>query len=196
MGSDREEKGREPVRKARPARNVADLSLVISVLALLTSGLTAWTARDALHFNKRAQGDAMKAALFSQFQQQYLSVNSQFPAQLMAADFRPQRDSADYNRLEAYWLFVYSEWYATQRVNADAFGSLWTSYYAPLVGDALDIPALRYVLEDMVASRALERGEWGQFLTEVARIAKEDGAPLRPELEQRLASYKADAAKE
>jgi hypothetical protein len=112
--------------------------------------------------NKRAQSAAMKAALFSQFQQQYLSVNSQFPAQLINANFRPQRDSADYNRLEAYWLFVYSEWYATQRVNPDAFGSLWANYYAPLVGDALDIPSLRYVAEDMVASRALERGEWGR----------------------------------
>jgi hypothetical protein len=192
---DPEPKTRRSARqRPRFGSKIADLSLVISVLALLASGLTAWTARDALSFNKRAQSDALKAALFSQFQQQYLAVNSQFPAQLINANFRPQRDSADYNRLEAYWLFVYSEWYATQRVNPDAFGSLWANYYAPLVGDALDIPSLRYVAEDMVASRALERGEWGPFLKEVARIAREDGEPLRPELEQRLARYNSGAS--
>lgn len=189
-----DQQGRESARQeARTGRHRADISLVVSILAFLASGFTAWTARDSLHFNKRAQSDAQKTAIFSQFQQQYLSVNAQFPAGVTNSNFRPPRDSADYNRLEAYWLFVYSEWYATQRVNPDALGSLWSDYYAPLVGDALDIPSLRYVLEDIVASRALERGEWGPFLKEIARIAREDGEPLRPELEQRLARYKAQA---
>lgn len=174
---------------ASTSRHRADLSLIISILALLASGLTAWTARDALRFNKQAQADAQKTAIFAQFQQQYLSINSQFPAQLANPDFRPVRDSGDYDRLEAYWLFCYSEWYATHRVNPDLFGDLWSDYYAPLVGDALDIESLRYVFEDMAATRALDRGEWGPFLAEVSRIASEEGHPLRPEVQRRLARY-------
>jgi hypothetical protein len=34
----------------------------------------------------------------------------------------------------------------------------------------------------------------GPFLKEVARIAREDGEPLRPELEQRLARYNSGAS--
>ena len=165
------------------------MSLIVSVLALVASGLTAWTARDALQFNKQAQADAQKTAIFAQFQQQYLAVSAQFPAQLTDPNFRPARDSSDYDRLEAYWLFCYSEWYATRRVNPDLFGDLWHDYYAPLVADGLDIASLRYVFEDMVASRQLDRGEWGPFLAEIAQIAREDGHPLRPQLQQRLAPY-------
>lgn len=183
--------GQETTREeARSGQHRADISLVVSILAFLASGFTAWTARDALHFNKQAQTDAQKAAIFSQFQQQYLVVSSQFPGQVTDAYFRPPRGSADYDRLEAYWLFCFSEWYATKRVNPGAFGSLWTGYYAPLIGDGLDIPSLRYVLEDIVASRALDRGEWGEFLQEIARIARAEGQPLRPELEQKLARYR------
>ena len=194
MGSNkrREQRDSDSTRaEALSGRHRADISLVVSILAFLASGFTAWTARDSLHFNKQAQSDAQKAAIFSQFQQQYLAVSAQFPAEVTDANFRPPRNSADYNRLEAYWLFCYSEWYATRRVNPGAFGSLWPDYYAPLVGDALDIPSLRYVIEDIAASRQLDRGEWGAFLQEIARIARDEGQPLRPELEQRLARYKA-----
>ena len=170
-------------------RHRADLSLIISILALLASGLTAWTARDALRFNKQAQADAQKTAIFAQFQQQYLAVSGQFPPQLTDPNFRPTRDSGDYDRLEAYWLFCYSEWYATHRVNPDLFGDLWHDYYAPLAGDGLDIASLRYVFEDMVATRQLDRGEWGPFLAEISRIASEEGHPLPPQLQRRLARY-------
>jgi hypothetical protein len=165
----------------------ADFSLIISMLALLASGLTVWTAHDALRFNKTSQTVAQKSLLFVQFQQQYLAVSSQFPAQLNDPTFRPARDSGDYDRLEAYWIFCFSEWYATQRVNPDVFGDLWMQYYAPLIADGIDIPSLHYVLEDTVATHSLNHGEWGPFLQEIARIAQEDGHPLRPELEQRLA---------
>jgi hypothetical protein len=171
----------------------ADVSLIVSILAFMASGLTAWTAHDALRFNKKSQYDAQKTAVFAQFQQQYLAVSGQFPAQLTEANFRPARGSGDYDRLEAYWLFCFSEWYATNRVNPDGFGTLWTDYYAPLVADGLEIPSLRYVLEDLVATRALDRGEWGPFLAEIGRIAREDGHPLRPELERRLAPYRKPA---
>lgn len=175
--------------RADAGRHRADLSLVISILALLASGLTAWTARDALRFNKQAQADAQKTAVFAQFQQQYLAVSGQFPAQLTDPNFRPTRGSGDYDRLEAYWLFCYSEWYATHRVNPDLFGDLWHAYYTPLVGDGLDIPSLRYVFEDMVATRPLDRGDWGPFLAEIARIGREDGHPLPPQLQQRVMPY-------
>jgi len=168
----------------------ADLSLVISILALLASGLTAWTARDALQFNKQSQTDAQKTAIFAQFQQQYLAVSGQFPAQLTDPHFRPTRDSGDYDRLEAYWLFCYSEWYATHRVNQDLFGDLWTHYYEPLIADGLDIQSLRYVLEDMINTRSLDRGDWGPFFAEIARIARDDGHPLTPVFEQRVARYR------
>jgi hypothetical protein len=174
---------------ATTSRHRADLSLIISLLALLASGLTAWTSRDALRFNKQAQADAQKTAIFAQFQQQYLAVSGQFPPQLTDPNFRPVRDSGDYDRLEAYWLFCYSEWYATHRVNPDLFGDLWQDYYAPLVGDGLDIPSLRYVFEDMVATRQLDRGEWGAFLAEIARIARDEGHPLPPNLQRRLLPY-------
>lgn len=193
--SEREEKPTGLTARAEASTGLrrADVSLVVSILAFLASGLTAWTAHDALKFNRKAQGDAQKTAVFTQFQQQYLAVSSQFPPQLTDANFKPVRDSGDYDRLEAYWLFCYSEWYATHRVNAEQFGELWTDYYAPLVADGLDIPSLRYVLEDIVATRALDRGEWGAFLAEIARIAREDGHPLRPESERRLAPYREPA---
>jgi type II secretory pathway pseudopilin PulG len=163
----------------------ADLSLAISIFAFLASGATAWTAQESLRFNKQTQADAQKATIFAQFQQQYLSINSQFPPQLTQADYRPPRDSGEYDRLEAYWLFCFSEWYATQRVNHDLFGDLWSDYYAPLIADGLDIPSLRYVLEDMLNTRPLDRGEWGAFFAEIARIAREDGKPLSPQTEPR-----------
>jgi type II secretory pathway pseudopilin PulG len=167
----------------------ADLSLAISIFAFLASGATAWTAQESLRFNKQTQADAQKATIFAQFQQQYLSINSQFPPQLTQADYRPPRDSGEYDRLEAYWLFCFSEWYATQRVNHDLFGDLWSDYYAPLIADGLDIPSLRYVLEDMLNTRPLDRGEWGAFFAEIARIAREDGKPLSPQTEQRVRRF-------
>jgi type II secretory pathway pseudopilin PulG len=167
----------------------ADLSLAISIFAFLASGATAWTAQESLRFNKQTQADAQKTTIFAQFQQQYLSINSQFPPQLTQADYRPPRDSGEYDRLEAYWLFCFSEWYATQRVNHDLFGDLWSDYYAPLIADGLDIPSLRYVLEDMLNTRPLVRGEWGAFFAEIARIAREDGKPLSPQTEQRVKRF-------
>lgn len=189
----RRRESEERVAEAGTGLRRADLSLIVSMLAFVASGLTAWTAHDALRFNRKAQGDAQKTAIFTQFQQQYLAVSAQFPPQLTDANFRPIRDSGDYDRLESYWLFCYSEWYATHRVNPDLFGDLWGDYYAPLVADALDIHSLRYVLDDMVATRALDRGEWGSFLAEIARIAREDGHPLRLESERRLEPYRKPA---
>ena len=167
----------------------ADLSLAVSVFAFLASGLSAWTAQEALRFNKQAQAAAQRSAIFTQFQQQYLAISSNFPPQLTQRDFRPPRDSGDYDRLEAYWLFCFSEWYATQRVNHGVFGELWSDYYRPLIADGLDIPSLRYVLEDMLNTRPLNRGQWGVFFAEIARLAREYGRPLSPQTEARLKPY-------
>lgn len=191
MARRRQAKTETAVEKTGADRSLqrADLSLIVSILAFCASGLTAWTAQEALHFNKRTQADAQKSAIFAQFQQQYLVINSNFPPQLTQADFRPPRDSGEYDRLEAYWLFCFSEWYATQRVNRELFGDLWEDYYAPLIADGLDIPSLRYALEDMVSTHPLNRGEWGPFFAEIARIARNDGQPLKPEIEARLRPY-------
>ena len=122
-------------------------------------------------------------------QERYLKLARQIVDEFAAVGPDGKPLAGDYDRLEAYWLFCYSEWYATHRVNSDLFGDLWTGYYAPLVGDGLDIPSLRYVFEDMVATRPLDRGEWGPFLTEIARIGRDDGHPLPPQLQKRLAAY-------
>jgi hypothetical protein len=174
--------------KADRERWLPILSLAISALALMASGLSAWTANKSLDFNRQASFDTQRAQLFWQFQNQYNQVAARFPPQLLDKSFAPADGSDDYARLEAYWLFCFAEWYATHRVNADAFGDLWQGYYVPLIADGLEIPALRYVLEDIITTNKLERGDWDNFLAEMARIARDNGMPLSPAAEARLAA--------
>lgn len=105
----------------------------------------------------------------------------------MDPKFRPAAGSDDYARLQAYWFFCFSEWYATHRVNSAAFGELWTDYYAPLIGDGLSIPSLRYVLEDRIRTRGIGGGDWAGFLHDLATIASAHGRPLEADIRKQLA---------
>lgn len=143
-------------------------------------------ARDALEFSQKTAMQTQRGELFAQFQEQYNGLSSRFPARLLDRSFRPRRGSDEYARLEAYWFFCFSEWYATNRVNPDAFSDLWRNYYTPLIADGLEIPSLRYVLEDRIRSRGVGRGEWKIYLRELADISRQYGRPLSPDVEARL----------
>src|SRR4051794_6692235 len=123
-----------------------ELKVDIAVFALIVSV----TSASISYCSMRGNVDAQRAALFSQFQAQYNDVHSRFPEQHRQPDYRPAPGSDEYARLEAYWFFCFSEWYATHRVNAGAYRDLWDDYYVPLVGDGVQINSLRYVLENRI----------------------------------------------
>lgn len=120
----------------------------------------------------------MRTASYMAFQAEFFAVSERFPANYLEADFRPAVGSSEYARLEAFWLLCFSEWFATHRVDEDELGDLWAIYYAPMIGDALTIPSLRYVLEDPSRTGKLAHGEWANFMEEVQRIARKSGRPL------------------
>jgi len=163
-------------------------SLFVSVGALVATSVNAWSAFHSLRFNRETAIQTQKATMFSQFQQQYTVVSSRFPAQHLDPNFRPARGSDDYARLQAYWFFCFSEWYATTKLNPDAFRSLWDTYYSRLIGGALDIRSLRYVLEDMIQNGKLIGRDWPLFFSEVALIAQRQGHPLSVEVERSLSA--------
>lgn len=188
---------RKAIRASQSADRIAILSILIAALALLASGFSAWTARSTLIFAHKANVETQRMNLFIQFQSHFYDVAEHFPKDLLEPGFRPAPGSSQYARLEAFWLFLYSEWYATHRVDPYAFRDLWSSYYAPQIGDALAVPSLRYVFENMTASRKLSGAEWTQFVQEVDAIAQKSGDPLReaPHAEQ-LGALDASAAKQ
>ncbi|HWJ59391.1 MAG TPA: hypothetical protein VNR68_07150 [Sphingomicrobium sp.] len=181
---------REARTEARRADWLSLLSLSISALALMASGLSAWTATKALDFNRRASSDTQRSTLFWQFQNQYSAVASRFPPQMLDPAFRPADGSDEYARLEAYWFFCFAQWYATHRVNPENFGELWDGYYVPLIADGLETPSLRYVMESMIMSNKMAKGDFNNFLVEMGRIARESGQPLSPVAERRLANIR------
>lgn len=122
----------------------------------------------------------------SGLQDQYRAIDERFPKRLHDPNFRPSRGSDEYARLEAYWFFCFSEWYATNRVNSDPLSDLWLNYYRPLVADGLEIPSLRYVLEDRVRSRGAGQGEWRNYLGELSVIARISGKPLSRDVEDKI----------
>ncbi len=166
------------------------VSLSISALALMASGMTAYTADRSLEFNRHANEDMQRTTLFSQFQSQYGRVVRSLPPQTLDKDFRPLEGSDEYNLLENYWQFIFAQWFATHRVNPTAFKSLWTGFYEPIVADGLEVPSLRYVLHQMILSNRPQRGDWGPFLLEVSRIAHDTHHPLSREAEARLGELK------
>jgi hypothetical protein len=164
----------------------AFLSALAAIVAAAFSADSSRTARDALASNEKAAFETQRTALFSQFQEQYNSVSSQFPPRHRDRLFRPARGSDDFARLEHYWFFCFSEWYETNRVNPKAFGDFWRNYYTPLIADGLEIPSLRYVLETRIRTRGPGRGEWRTYLKDLARIARDDGHPLSADVEARI----------
>ena len=162
------------------------LSVGIAALALLTSGFSAWTSSRALDLNRRTNLLNQRAAMFSQVQSQYGTIASRFPTQLNDPEFRPVDGSDGYADLEAYWFFCFSEWYATHRVNPEAYHDVWASYFVPLMADSLQVPSLRFVLEDIIMGERMSSPDWVRFLSEVSRVADASGRPLSVEARLRL----------
>lgn len=158
----------------------------MSIVAAAFTGGTLLTQREALHANEKAVAETQRTTAFLQFQQQYDSVRDDFPHQYMDPGFRPASGSEEYARLQAYWYFCFSEWYATHRVNPAALGSLWTEYYSPLIADGLKIRSLRHVLEDRIRARGVGGGDWTAYLRELAQIARRHGEPLAKDVEARI----------
>jgi hypothetical protein len=174
------------LRGWRNAMRLEHLSALAAVAAAIFSGYSSLTARHALRLTERISVENERTELFSQFQDEYRAVSSQFPARHHEPNFKPAPGSDDFARLERYWFFVFSEWYETNRVNPGAFGDLWQNYYTPLVADGLELQSLSYVLEERIRLRGAGRGEWHNFLKELAKIAREDGHPLSADVEAAL----------
>lgn len=187
------ERNGEPVRDGRQADNLSKFSIALSALVLLASTASVWTANRSLDFAQKANVQTQRTNLFIQFQSQYYTVTEQFPAQLLEPAFRPVSGSSEFARLEAFWLFSYSVWFASHKIESEVFGDLWSGYYVPLVGDGLAIPSLHYVLEDSLKTKKLSRGNWNEFLSEVARVGRETGHPLSPASELLIARSAAHA---
>jgi hypothetical protein len=172
-----------PGTPPRARKHLLDwVAIGISFLAVIATVTSAYYARDGYKLNSETQ----KTALFSQFQQQYSAVSSRFPPEFQEPNFHPKRGSDDYARLEAYWLFCYSEWYATHRLSPKAYRRLWNEYYTPLIENALNTPSLRGVLEDMIMSYNINRGDYRPFFRELAALAHQAGTPLSCEVQKRV----------
>lgn len=170
----------ESLRNSRQADSLSKFSIALSALALLASTASAWTANRSLAFAQKANEQTQRTNLFLQFQSQYYTVTDQFPPRLLEPSFRPVAGSSEYARLEAFWLFSYSVWFASHKVDSQVFEDMWYGYYVPLVGDGLAIPSLHYVLENSLKTGKQSRGSWNEFLKEVARVGRETGHPLSP----------------
>lgn len=173
------------------------IAIFISVLAMTATGINAWYSHNSFQLNSETQRaslrialETQKTAIFSQFQQQYSLVFARFPKRFLDPTFRPKLGTDDYARLEAYWLFCFSEWFATNRLAPDAYGDLWRTYYSPLIMNGLGIPSLRYVLETMMTHYPLERGDYRTFFLSLSDLARKSGDPFSAEVEQRLESHK------
>ena len=93
-------------------------------------------------------------------------------------DFRPLPSSGDYKRLEDYWIFAYAEWFATVKNKPFLGTDLWETYYSGLVTDALEIPSLRYVAEDMMRANGDRRKDLTEFFAVLRELASRAGRPL------------------
>ena len=144
----------------------------------LTIGI-AMLALVATVFNVLVAQSNEQVAIFAQFQQEYSEVAARFPKQMLDENFRPPQGSDDYKKLEDYWIFAYAEWFGTEKNGPIILGTnLWTRYYAGLITDALEIPSLRYVLEDMIRDSKTKRKDMAEFFDVLRQLAERDGKPL------------------
>lgn len=169
------------------------VAIGVSALAMLATSINAYWAYNSFKLNSETQhsqltiaAEAQKTAMFAQFQQQYTFVVSRFPSRFLDPTFQPKQGSDDYARLEAYWLFCYSEWYATNRLAPDAYRDLWKTYYTPHIMNALSIHSLRYVLEDMIMRYSLKRGDYRAFFDSLADIARQGNNAFDPDVQKKL----------
>jgi hypothetical protein len=170
-------------------------ALIVAILAFVATSINAGVAYKSFKLNNETQHAALhaslanqRAVLFSNFQQQYSTIAAGFPPGVYDPTFRPKPRSEEYAKLWRYWLFCFSEWYVTNRLDREAYKSLWDSYYSPLVTSALRIPSLRYVLESMILSQDLHRGEYRGFFQTLSKLARESDQPLSPAAEKKLAA--------
>ena len=148
----------------------------MALLALLTTAYSAFTSHQSLLLSQQYE----QVSLFNEFQNEYATISGRFPPQLLNPDFRPAPGTEEYERLQAYWIFAYAEWFATNQLGNGVNQSLWTHYYAPLVLNAMEIPSLHYVLTDMQQSYGKRRPTMQQFYRTLQELAREAGEPLQP----------------
>jgi hypothetical protein len=115
----------------------ADIVAIGTLFASIVLALFAWFTlsldRRILEDNAHAALKTEQATIFMQFQQQYGTIRAAFPEGYSNPDFKPDIKSADFTRLEAYWILSFSEWYATHNVDRDGLNDLWTDYFAQAV---------------------------------------------------------------
>ena len=156
-------------------------SLVIAILSLLVSGMAFYIQSKALHDSEQAQQQTMQLA----FQQQYEAIRAGFPDRYAEEDFKPKVGSSDFVRLDAYWIFCFSEWSATGRL--DPTGDAW-NYYAQLMANGLHNRALRYVLETRILNtHGPVSPAWKAFYRELAHLARgKNKEPLDKDVEDKI----------
>lgn len=153
------------------------ISIFIATAALIVSGMSAYSSWSALQVNE----SAARAQLFSNFQQQYSVIASQFPQRLFDPTWHPAVDSEEWWKLKRYWDLCYVEWYVTQELHPELYGPLWTSFYSKAIGDALDYPSLRGVLIDIMQQRQHNKVPHKDlFYDELRDRAKDRGVSLEP----------------
>jgi len=151
--------------------------VVIATAALAVSIISAYLSLSALQVNKKAA----RAQLFSNFQQQYGVIASQFPANIFDPSWHPPVGSEDWWKLKRYWDLCYVEWYATQKLHPELYGSLWKTFYAEVIGDALDYPSLRGVLIELMQRQQRDKAPHKNlFYEELRARANEKGLSLQP----------------
>jgi hypothetical protein len=150
------------------------VSIGVAMVAAIITGANVYVTYLSYGLNAENQ----KAALFSQFQNEYSSIASNFPDKLLDANFKPARGSSDYKKLQDYWIFCYAEWYQTKRTGQGPFLDMWDNYYAGLIANALEIPSLKYVIIDMMNSYGLKQQSVQSFYNEIRNIGSRTGVRL------------------
>ena len=161
-------------------------SLVIAILSLLVAGIAFFTERQVLGETERAE----QQTRLLQFQQQYEAIRSAFPEGYADQNFRPKVGSSDFARLDAYWIFCFSEWSATK--DSDRAGPGNWAYYAQLIANGLHNPPLRYVLEiRILTTHGPVSPDWAAFYRELAHLARDKNKePLDKTVERRINQLK------
>ncbi len=162
------------------------VTTVVAVIAAIVSAAGAFISFQAMKSSERISMQAQRASVFAQFQEHYNAVSSRFPPRFLDPAFKPKAGTDEYARLEAYWFFCFSEWYATHKTNPEAIGDLWEGYYTPLIADALEIASLRYVLEHRIKTRGRGQNLWTEYLRALGKIARDSGRPLDPDAQEIL----------
>lgn len=158
--------------------------LIISSLAMIGTLINAFVAAHSFNINREAyqlNRENLKTTVFLQLQQHYNSAADNLPDKIMQIDFTPEPGSADYKKMNDYWLVCYAEWYQTNKASNGAFVSLWTNYFAGLIKNALiRFPSARRVLQDLIQSYGMNNPDVQEFYLTMRMLAEQGGKPLAP----------------